>query len=493
MGTTIEAVRGMRDVLPPEYEHQTTVTKTLHRVLTSYGYRWIDLPLVERRDLYLRKLGEELVGKVYEFTFNGRDLALRPEWTASVLRAYVSRMQDQPLPLRLCYAGPVFRNERPQRATYRQFTQIGVELIGGPAPRADAECIALACRGLDEVGVEAYQVRIGHVGFIRHLLTELHLAERTQGFLVWSLERMRSQGSESIRSQLDMEEESLPFDASLLEGIEDAQAEALLQHALESIGVNLRFGTRPPEAIVERLVRKLHRKDPEANIERAMDLLAQLSGLQGPPATVFPMAERLLQSFDLPVSGLDELQTIIDLVHAHGVPKDHVTVDFGLGRGLHYYTGLIFEVYAADGLQLCGGGRYDDLVAAFGGRQPVPAVGFAYGLERVVAAISTPHTVVPSHEVLVVVGDDESYVSALRVADELRSCGVIVTLDVRSRSLASNVRDATRRDIRFIAIVDQTWNETRNVLWRNMTTQEEISVSVADFVENTLRYTTQTQ
>ncbi|NOK63029.1 MAG: ATP phosphoribosyltransferase regulatory subunit [Chloroflexi bacterium AL-W] len=491
MGTIIEAVRGMRDVLPREYEQQTAIAEILNRVLTSYGYRWIDLPVVERRDLYLRKLGEELVGKVYEFTFNGRDLALRPEWTASVLRAYVSRMQDQPLPLRLCYAGPVFRNERPQRATYRQFTQIGVELIGGPAPRADAECIALACRGLDEVGVISYQVRVGHVGFIRHVLTELHLAERTQGFLVWSLERMRSQGADSIRSQLDLEEENLPFDAALLDGIEDAQAEALLQHALESIGVNLRFGTRPPEAIVQRLVRKLHRRDPEANIERAMDLLEQLSALHGSPTTIFPMAERLLQSFDLPVSGLDELRTIIGLVQAHGVAEDRIIVDFGLGRGLHYYTGLIFEMYADDGLQLCGGGRYDDLVAAFGGRQSVPAVGFAYGLERVITAVQEPPTVARSQEALVVVGDDESYGSALHIADELRACGVIVTIDVRNRSLASNVRDATRREIAFIAMVDKTWNETRKVLWRNVVTHEEFSVSVSDFVEHTLHYATQ--
>src|SRR5512145_3100126 len=134
---TIDTVRGMRDVLPGDVSQQVIAAACLDRVLATHGYLPVDLPIVEYRDLYLRKLGEELVGKVYEFQFNGRELALRPEWTASVLRAYVGRMQDQPLPLRLRYTGPVFRNERPQRATYRQFTQVGVELIGGPAPRAD--------------------------------------------------------------------------------------------------------------------------------------------------------------------------------------------------------------------------------------------------------------------------------------------------------------------------------------------------------------------
>src|SRR5215203_5737704 len=145
MSSMIDSVRGMRDVLPQELAAQLAIAAQLDQTLAGYGYQPIELPIIEQRDLYLRKLGEELVGKVYEFRFGGRELALRPEWTASVLRAYVASMQDQPLPLRIAYSGPVFRYERPQRGTYRQFTQVGVELVGGPAPRADAEAIALAC------------------------------------------------------------------------------------------------------------------------------------------------------------------------------------------------------------------------------------------------------------------------------------------------------------------------------------------------------------
>jgi histidyl-tRNA synthetase len=130
---TIEAVRGMHDVLPAEQRAATRARQAIEALLERHGYAAVDLPIVEPRDLYLRKLGEELAGKVYEFSFGGRELALRPEWTASVLRAYVSHMQGEPLPLRLSYAGPVFRYERPQRLTYRQFTQVGVELVGGPA------------------------------------------------------------------------------------------------------------------------------------------------------------------------------------------------------------------------------------------------------------------------------------------------------------------------------------------------------------------------
>lgn len=472
----IEAVRGMRDVLPGDVAAQQHVATRIEGVLASHGYQPVDLPLIERRDLYLRKLGEELVGKVYEFQFNGRDLALRPEWTASVLRAYVARLQDQPLPLRLRYNGPVFRNERPQRGTYRQFTQVGVELIGGPAPRADAECIGLACAGLDAVGVAGAVVRVGQIGLIRSVLAGLGLAERTQGLLVWSLERLRQRGSAAVRAQLaeDVEQEMLAGD--VLNGMDDDQAEALLLHALAEIGVNLRFGTRSPEAIVGRLVRKLRRGDTQHNVEQALTLLEQLSQLQGPPAEVLPRAAALLAAYHLPPDELVSLQAVIDLVSAQGLAGHQLVVDFGLGRGLHYYTGSIFEIYTPNGLQLCGGGRYDDLVGALGGRQSVPAVGFAYGLERVVMAAAQPELERPP-EVLVVAADDASYAYALRVAQVLRGRGYVAAVDVRGRSVASNLRDAARRGV-ACAVVGPEEQARGEMLWREPGARDEQRVKL---------------
>ena len=477
--TTIDAVRGMRDVLPADLATQQAVSARLEQTLAAYGYQPIELPIIEQRDLYGRKLGEELVGKVYEWNFNGRDLALRPEWTASVLRAYVGRMQGLPLPLRLRYAGPVFRNERPQRATYRQFTQVGVELIGGPAPRADAECIALACAGLDAVGVASYRVRVGHIGLVRQVLRRLGLAERTQGILAWSLERMRERGVAAVRERLDAAQSPLPFDAALLDGLSDAQAEALLLGSLGAIGVNLEFGTRAPEAIVGRLVRKLRRADPQAQVERALALLERLCAIQGAPAEAFPQAAALLRAYDLPETLLDELRAIVETAAAHDLPAERIVLDFGLGRGLHYYTGLIFEIYDDDDLQLCGGGRYDDLVTALGGRQSTPAVGFAYGLERVVAAAQfAPPPRAP--EVLVAASDEASYAYALQVARELRARGYAALVDVRGRSAASNQRDGTRRGVAALVQVGPEEQARGDLLWRDMAERAERRILLAD-------------
>jgi histidyl-tRNA synthetase len=468
----------MRDVLPHELANQLGTAARLEQVLASYGYQPIELPIIEQRDLYGRKLGEDLVGKVYEFSFSGRELALRPEWTASVLRAYVGRLQDQPLPLRLRYSGPVFRNERPQRATYRQFTQVGVELIGGTAPRADAECIALACAGLDAAGVSGYRVLVGHIGLVRGLLRGLGLAERTQGLLAWSLERMRQQGIGALRERLRAAHGDLPFDAALLEGLDDAQAEALLLGSLQAIGVNLAFGTRSPEAIVGRLVRKLRRDDPQPRIERALALLERLCAIQGPPDSGLAAAAALLEEFELSAGALDELRAILEAVAAHGVPGERIVLDFGLGRGLHYYTGAIFEIYDRDGLQLCGGGRYDDLVTALGGRQLIPAVGFAYGLERVVSASDRPADDQPGAEVLVVPADDQSYPYALVVAQALRDRGYVATVDVRGRSVASNLRDGARRGYGALVVVGPAEQAQSVVIWRDLARRAERRIAL---------------
>lgn len=473
MSGMVEAVRGMRDILPDEYAAQARIRERLHSLMASYGYAMLDVPVVENRDLYQRKLGEELVGKVYEFQMGGRDLALRPELTASVLRAYVAHLQEQPLPLRLCYSGPVFRYERPQRTTYRQFTQTGVELIGAPTPRGDAEVLALACAGLDAVGIRGYHVQIGHIGLVRQILTRLGLTERTQGMLIWSLERMRIRGVDEMRERLyELRGEELPIDPALLAHLNDTQAQELLLHLLDEMKINISFGTRDPEAIVNRLVRKLRRDDPEPYIERALAILGRLSQIRSAPTEALPQAAALLGEADLPTTALDELRAVLELLEAHGLPAERLIVDFGLGRGLNYYTGLIFEIYDEEEYQLCGGGRYDDLVTALGGRKPAPAVGFTYGLERVVAAAAQP-AAAPSQQVLVVPVAEEDYAYALEAAQRLRAQGFAVTVDVRGRNVTKNLSDAARRNVAYVAIVGASERAERVLVWRDLSSREE--------------------
>jgi len=472
---TVDLVRGMRDVLPAEYTLSRRIQTILERTMSAYGFQMLDTPIIEHRELYLRKLGEDLVGKVYEFSFGGRDLALRPEWTASVLRAYVAGMQDQPLPLRLSYAGPVFRYERPQRHTYRQFTQVGGEIIGGLPPRADAEVIALACAGLAAVGVTDYTVRIGHIGLARELLSRFNLPERTRGLLIWSLERLRAEGITPVRERVLANLGTPPEGLELPVGINDEEAVIWLERVLAAMQIDLRTGTRSPSEVIQRLLRTLRRADEQPLVDAALDQLVRLAAIGGAPAQAMPQLADLL---GLESVAFRELQAILELLESHAVPSACITIDGALGRGLHYYTGLIFEIYDREGSQLCGGGRYDDLVGALGGRQPTPAVGFAYGLERVMAAAAIEADEVPQ-TVLVAAVHDDDYPYALRVARRLRARGYTVVLDVRGRSVKDNLRDATRRHFTATVIVGADERAGEYIVWRDLATRTEQRIPFA--------------
>src|SRR5262247_1116107 len=144
----IKAVRGVRDILPAEVERWQRVEATARRVFEAYGYREIRLPLFERTELFARGIGDETdIVKKEMYTFedrSGESLTLRPEATASLLRAYIEHgLHVLPKPVKLYTLGAMFRYERPQAGRYRQFHQLDVEALGDEHPAVDAEVIAM--------------------------------------------------------------------------------------------------------------------------------------------------------------------------------------------------------------------------------------------------------------------------------------------------------------------------------------------------------------
>ena len=165
----LTSVKGMRDILPPGSAIWNQVEAAARRIFTRFNYREIRTPILEETALFARGVGEEtdIVSKEM-YTFEDRDgtsLTLRPENTASVLRAYIQHRLDQESGLqKLYYMGPMFRRERPQKGRYRQFYQIGAEAIGSDSPATDAEVIQLVLAILDEIGISGYALLINSVG-----------------------------------------------------------------------------------------------------------------------------------------------------------------------------------------------------------------------------------------------------------------------------------------------------------------------------------------
>ncbi|HTD20731.1 MAG TPA: ATP phosphoribosyltransferase regulatory subunit, partial [Ktedonobacteraceae bacterium] len=139
MKNRVERLRGMHDLLPEAYQHQHWITDRLRAFLQQAGYMAVDAPILERSDLFLASFGQDLWQNLYAFRLHNRELCLRPEYTASICRLYLDHYQQQSLPQRFQYAGPIFRYEAPGRNRYRQHTQLGIELFGGHAASADAE------------------------------------------------------------------------------------------------------------------------------------------------------------------------------------------------------------------------------------------------------------------------------------------------------------------------------------------------------------------
>ena len=169
MSQTIQAIRGMNDILPDEAELWEQFDEIVRDWLHGYGYRPIRMPLVEPTPLFARAIGAatDIVEKeMYSFTdsLNGEQLTLRPEGTASCVRAVLQHNLLYDGPKRLWYQGPMFRHERPQKGRYRQFHQVGVEALGYSGPDIDAEQILMCQRLWDDLGLDNVRLELNSLG-----------------------------------------------------------------------------------------------------------------------------------------------------------------------------------------------------------------------------------------------------------------------------------------------------------------------------------------
>lgn len=465
----IQRVQGVIDALAPDCRANQAITARLQKTFESFAYQPIDVPILEQTDLYLRKSGEEIIDRLYDFVYRNRRLCLRPEMTASVMRAFIDHFPAVPLPVRLHYAGPVFRYEKLDTARYRQFTQIGVELIGAPGAMADAEVIRLACDGLEALGFQNYRVVIGHIGVLNRFIDNLKLDDRLRSLVLSNLPRLnQANGKAEVLSHLAAlyPEFSLESDGStdtagdpethpleddlvgLFRNLDPQTAKTALLGLLERLNIGL-TGNREPDEIVERLLIKLQRQDQSSQIRNALDFVRELSQIKGEPAQVLIAGRDLLDRYQMDHNPLLDLAEIAEVLQAYGVESHRICLDLGLSRGLEYYTGMVFEIHhqgQTEGeTQLCGGGRYDDLIGILGGTPDTPATGFAYGLERLRYTLEQQGLSLTAARPIVQVfpqtpgngkpprTQDRDY--AIQVSDAFRKAGVSTALGVQGPTL----------------------------------------------------------
>lgn len=319
----LEIPYGTRDFLPNEAADKRAIETTLAELFAEWGYDEVVTPTIEYLDNLTLGSSSNLQDHLFKlFDKDNRTLALRHEMTTPIARLVSSRLKEYPLPMKLSYISSVFRQEQIQMGRQCEFHQAGVELMGSTSAFADAEILALAIQGLLRSGLKEFQICLGQVEFINGIMEQYQLPAEIKEKLKASMEQRNFVELESLVDQLDLSD----------------TAKAVLKR------IPLLNGG-------------------ETMLKGAYDLALNEQSRRA----------------------LDNLSEIYRLLKSYGV-EQYVRFDLGIIRDFRYYTGMVFEAYTPGlGFPLCGGGRYDHLLSAFG--NACPATGVGIGIERILLAL----------------------------------------------------------------------------------------------------------
>lgn len=413
----------------------TLLASRLEQFMTRYGYEKIETPIIQPADLFLSKAGDQIIHRLFTFERLGTQLALRPEFTALAAHTYVTQLADGGQPVvRWQFGGPIFEDAA---GDYQRFS-IGAELIGMAGAPAEAEIIALAANGAAERGVTGASLVIGHAGMMRVLLERFKLDSRTQRFLLHHLPALKDQGKAYVLEQLDtLLLGSIADAASDTEALSELGTQQMLDVLLDATQHGATMGSRTRHDIVRRLLQKRQRATERGQVVEALDFLEAWSAINAEPETAFRQIEAMIAPDDTEARRvLAAWREVIALLDAYGIPAGRITIHPALARNWDYYTGIVFELWSGDGQHVGGGGRYDELTQLIGGDDAVPAVGFAFYIDQLIAAL--PQTTVDTPAAIHISASAENFPAAIHWAQSLRSLGkAVVLLDASSNDGAA--------------------------------------------------------
>ena len=437
----IPLARGTADRLPADQARLQALEDRMLQGFALAGYDRVATPVLEPVELHERKSGAGIVGKLFELSGPATArVCLRPELTAGIVRAYAEADPAPDLPWRVSHAGPAFRREAPgQLDRLREFRQVGLERLGDSGVFADAEVISLAWSTAEAAGLEGSTLRLGHVGLTLEMLERSGLPPTAQASLIERLSEAAAEGGDvgSLGRGLDHFAEWLhqaagadAIDPSPIGGADDGGVDRLFRTLVPVVN-----GRRPGHEIVQRLRRKWDLGHAWLGaLDRVRDQARILADLKGPTAKVLP---RLAGDFEaLAPDSVAALRSLVEALEDHGVPLDRVELDLGFGRGIGFYSQVVFEIVAptpGGPVEVCGGGRYDGLARVFGSDRDDRGAGFAFGLERLDAALAAQgrsEVAVPEASgFLVVTPSPSGLKQAAEVVGLIRSRGIRAILE----------------------------------------------------------------
>ena len=398
----------------------------LEEVFKNNCFVPLDTPVLEYSEALLAKSGGETDKEVYRFTKGSTDMCMRYDFTVPLAR-FVSMHKDElHFPFKRYQIGKVYRGERPQKGRYREFYQCDADIIGNEELSlvADAECIRLIEKCFESLDIDA-EVRVSSRKILTGYIEAIGKSENIIQILI-------------VLDKLD----KMPLE------------EAKLQ--LQEIGL----------------------KEKEQN-----DLI-NLIKTTGNIDSVYKKLEKMCKNPTF-VEGLDNLKEV-DL-YLQKMGAKHVVYDLSIIRGHNYYTSIVFEGFFAGHKELgaiAGGGRFDNLCSYFSEKR-MPGVGMSIGITRLFSHLMQTNyfNFEASSEIdCALINFDETFNESLALVEELRKNGVRAEIFYENKSFKSKMKEANRRQVRYVVIVGENEVKSKKYTLKDMTTSEQQQLSIADIV-----------
>ncbi|MAH32871.1 histidine--tRNA ligase [archaeon] len=418
---TLQLPKGTRDFNQEEMIARNKIVDALRETFERYSYSPLETPAFERYDVLSSKYagGSEILKETFKFTDQGkRGLGLRYDLTVPLAR-FIGLNPNIKLPFKRYQIGEVFRDGPVEKARYRQFSQCDVDIVGNKSMSADAEIIMLAARAFKKLGLDVV-IKFNNRKLLNGLLLKSGVDKEKLETVILTIDKLDKFGLDSVKKEL---------------------------------------------------------KDKKIN-EKTINQIIKLINIKGNNKEKLDKIKKLIKDSE----GISEINELISLLK---ILKINVEFDVSLARGLTYYTGTVIEVYLKKSdikNSVCAGGRYDDMIGSFLGKNEFPAVGISFGLDRIYDAFIEKNSDGKKTVADVFIVPINTFKDSLKIAEELRNENVNVDIDLAGRGPSKNLKYANTLGIPYVLFIGEEELKKGKVKLKDMASGKEQMMNAEQLV-----------
>ena len=416
----LQLPKGTRDLKPEEMIARNKVIGTLREIFEVYGFSPLETPVLEKYDILAAKYagGSEILKETFKLKDQGKR-DLGLRYDLTVpLSRFIGMNPNTKMPFKRYQIGEVFRDGPVESARYRQFTQCDVDIVGCREMTADAEIIALISRAFEKLGLDCV-IKINSRKLLNDILNYCKVPKNKIEEVIIIIDKMDKIGIEEVKKELS-------------------------------------------KIINKKIIQKIE----------------EIISIEGLNESKISKLKEIIKKSD----GMDEIESLLNYLNIINVGVDF---DISLARGLAYYTGTVIEVFLRDSdvkSAVCAGGRYDKMIGSFLGRGNFPAVGVAFGLDRIYDAYTEKNKEGKKTVTQIFIIPIKTLNESLKICEELRKSGIKADIDLMGKGISKNLEFANSLGIPYVLFIGPDELKQNKVKLRDMKTGEEELFTVKELV-----------